>query len=93
MEGSWTPINSYYGESPKQKSTLKSSFKRAKSETNSNQNSSDYDIEIVSRDYLQNMSEWNNTPIKSESIGANSGTLMKMYIPVVTVKWCNSVTK
>lgn len=69
-EGTWTPIDGYYGDGAK--ST------RRKAPSNQGEDSfTDAELVLVSREYLEDTSEWNAVPVANEIVGATTGILQE----------------
>ena len=77
-EGTWTPVDSYYGSAKDQKAMLfgARAFSAPQWSEKEEPNS-----ELVSRDYLENTTDWEEKPITAESIGATTGTLIESIYP------------
>lgn len=78
-EGTWTPVDSYYGSAKAQKAMLFGA--RAFSAPKWSEEAEEPSSELVSRDYLENTTDWKEKPITAESIGATTGTLIESIYP------------
>lgn len=78
--GTWTPVDGYYGDSPN-RMLLMYNGNAVSSSVDDDFYFDENDLEVVSRDYLEDTSNWNSQPIQKEGIGAATGTLIESIYP------------